>query len=173
MEEVFRGRRFRVLSGEVVLPSGKTVRRDIVDFGESVVILPLLDGRVVMIKQFRAAVGDWLYELPAGVVEPGEDPAETARRELIEETGYEAGGLVRMFGMYLSPGYSNEFMHAYLATDLRYVGARPEYGEEIRIVSFGLEEVLGMIREGVIRDAKTIATILFYLHFDGGGSAVG
>ncbi len=163
MEEVFRGRRFRVLSGEVRLPSGKTVRRDVVDFGESVVILPLLGDKIILLRQYRVAVGEWLYELPAGVVEEGEDPGETARRELVEETGYEAGKLVKLFSMYLSPGYSNEFMHAYLATDLNYVGARPEYGEEIRVEIYEVERVLELIRNGIIRDAKTIAVILFYL----------
>ncbi len=163
MEEVFRGRRFRVLSGEVSLPSGKTVRRDVVDFGESVVILPILGDKIVLLRQYRVAVGDWLYELPAGVVEEGEDPSETAHRELVEETGYEAGKLVKLFGMYLSPGYSNEFMHAYLATDLNYVGARPEYGEEIRVEIYEAERILDMIGKGMIRDAKTIAVILFHL----------
>ncbi len=165
MEEVFRGRRFRVLSGEVSLPSGKTVRRDVVDFGESVVILPILGDKIVLLRQYRVAVGDWLYELPAGVVEEGEDPSETANRELVEETGYEAGKLVKLFSMYLSPGYSNEFMHAYLATDLNYVGARPEYGEEIRVEVRELEEVLELIKRGGVKDAKTIATILFYIQF--------
>ncbi len=144
---------------------GKTVRRDVVDFGESVVILPLLGDKIILLRQYRVAVGDWLYELPAGVVEEGEDPGETARRELVEETGYEAGKLVKLFSMYLSPGYSNEFMHAYLATDLNYVGARPEYGEEIRVEVYALEKVLELIRSGGVNDAKTIATILFYTQF--------
>ena len=165
MKVVFEGKKFKVLSGEVLLPSGKSVWRDIIDFGRSVVILPIKDGSVFIIRQYRPAVGGWIYELPAGTLEEGEDPMECAKRELIEEIGYEAGNLKLLFKMYLSPGYSNEYMYSYLATELKYVGERPEYGEEISIVKKRFDEVVDMIREGLIEDAKTIATLLYYMTF--------
>lgn len=169
MKVVFEGRKFRVLSGEVTLPSGKKVIRDIVDFGKSVVILPIKGDDVFIIRQYRPAVGDWIYELPAGTLEEGEDPLECAKRELVEEIGYEAGKLEPMFRMYLSPGYSNEYMYAYLATQLEYVGEKPEYGEEIRVVRMSFDEALEMVRDGLVEDAKSIATILYYAFFIRGG----
>ena len=171
MKVVFEGRKFKVLSGEVTLPSGKRVWRDIVDFGKSVVILPVEDGDVFIIKQYRPAVGSWIYELPAGTLEEGEDPVECARRELIEEIGYEAGNLELMFKMYLSPGYSNEYMYAYLATQLKHVGENPEYGEEIEIVRVSYEELLDMVGKGLIEDAKSIAAILYYDRYKKGGGS--
>ena len=163
MKVVFQGRKFKVLSGEVELPSGKKVVRDIVDFGKSVVILPLEDDNVFLIKQFRPALGKWIYELPAGTLEEGEDPRECAKRELIEEIGYKPNKLELLFKMYLSPGYSNEYMYAYLATGLEYVGEQPEYGEEIEITKYPFDQVLDMVRDNVIEDAKSIATILYYI----------
>ncbi len=164
MREVFRGRRFKVLSGEVVLPSGMSVVRDVVDFGESVVILPKHGDSIIMIRQYRPAVGKWIYELPAGVVEEGEDPVVTAERELVEETGYKPKRIDRLFSMYLSPGYSNEYMYSFLAWDLEYIGARPEEGEEIKVLKMGLDKVVNMIYTGEIIDAKTIATVLYYVY---------
>ncbi len=162
MEVVFSGRKFKVLSGEVYLPSGRKVIRDIIDFGRSVVILPLVDRDVILIKQYRPAVGGWIYELPAGTVEEGESPVECAKRELIEEIGYEADELELMFTMYLSPGYSNEYMYSFLARGLKYVGERPEYGEEIEVVSLKYDELIELVGNGFVEDAKSIATILFY-----------
>ena len=162
MKVVFQGRKFKVLSGEVELPSGKKVVRDIVDFGRSVVILPLEDGNVFLIRQFRPALGKWIHELPAGTLEEGEDPRGCAERELIEEIGYKPNKLELLFKMYLSPGYSNEYMYAYLATGLEYVGEQPEYGEEIEIIKYPFDQVLDMVRDNAIEDAKSIATILYY-----------
>ena len=171
MRVVFEGKKFRVLSGEVTLPSGKKVWRDIVDFGRSVVILPIFGDEVFIIRQFRPAVGGWIYELPAGTLEEGEDPLECAKRELIEEIGYEAGKLELMFEMYLSPGYSNEYMYAYLASQLRHVGEQPEYGEEIEILKLSYKELLEMVRKGLVEDAKSIATILYYEKYKKGGDS--
>lgn len=162
MKVVFEGKKLKVLSGEFRLPSGKKVYREIVDFGKSVVILPLDGDEVILVKQYRPAIGKWIYELPAGTLEEGEEPEECAKRELIEEIGYEAGELNLLFRMYLSPGYSNEYMYSYLATDLKYVGERPEYGEEIEVIRLHLDKALELIGRGVLEDAKSIATILYY-----------
>ncbi len=164
LEEVFHGKRVSLLRGTVELPDGRSIYREIVVFPESVAIVPVKnDGSIVLIRQYRAPVRDWIIEIPAGVVEPGEEPREAARRELIEETGYEPGKLVEAAVFYVSPGYSTEKMHLYIATGLRYVGARPESYELIELYEKPLAEAVEMIRRGEIRDAKTILGILYYL----------
>jgi len=166
MELVFNGKKLKVYAGEYITPTGKKIYREYLDFGESVAIIPLIDDdTVILIKQFRMPVEDWIYEVPAGTVEPGEAPEECARRELIEETGYEAGELIHLFDMYLAPGYSNELMHAYLARNLKFVGARPEEGEEIIVEETRIEDALDMIKRNLIRDAKSIAALLYYIHY--------
>jgi len=138
---------------------------EIVEFVGAVVILPLIQDQVVLLRQYRPTVGDWIYEIPAGTLKPGEDPYECARRELEEETGYRPGRLVKMFEMYTSPGYSTEKLHAFLALDLQEGTPHLEAGEEITVAITPMRKVLEMIRKNQIRDAKTIATILYYQNF--------
>ena len=166
IEYVYRGRRVNVKVVELRLPNGNIVEREVVEFRESVVVLPILsDDRIVLIKQYRVPIERWIYELPAGVIEHGETPEESAKRELIEETGYKAKELKKLFEMYLAPGYSTEKMHAFLAYDLEYVGSAPEVYEVIKVQPVKLKEALNMIKRGEIPDAKSIATILYYKMF--------
>jgi ADP-ribose pyrophosphatase len=166
MKLVFDGKKLKVYAGDYVTPSGKTVYREYIDFGESVAIIAVKDnGKILILKQFRMPTGKWIYEIPAGTVEKGEKPEECAYRELIEETGYEAGEIKYLFSMYLSPGYSNEYMHVYLAKKLRFVGARPEEGEEIKVEEKSANDVLDMIKNNLIRDSKSIASLLYYLYY--------
>ena len=166
MKLVYDGKKLKVYAGSYVMPSGKKVYREYIDFGESVSIIAVKDnGKILILKQFRMPTGEWIYEIPAGTVEKGEKPEECAYRELIEETGYEAGELRYLLSMYLSPGYSNEYMHVYLARKLNFVGARPEEGEEIRVEEKGIEELEDMIRNNLIRDSKSIASLLYYLYY--------
>jgi ADP-ribose pyrophosphatase len=163
-----RGRRF-ALGQRVIEYRGVRVVRDVLYHPGAVVVLPLLDSnRVVMLRQFRPGPLEWVYELPAGTVEVGEDPAETARRELLEETGYEASRVELLFKAYPSPGTSTEVMYMYLATGLRYVGARPERGEFLEVVVVPLDKAIEMVREGVIVDGKTIMLLLYYKLFISG-----
>ncbi len=157
---IFEGRKFRLTSGEVTLPDGSIANREIVEHPGAVVVLPLLTGgRALFEEHYRASVGEWLLELPAGTLEEGEDPADCARRELAEETGFEAGELVHLGSFYTSPGVMTERMHAYLATDLTAGAAKPEADEVMKIVEIPFEEALGMARIGKIEDAKTIVTL--------------
>jgi len=165
MKKVFEGRKFDIYAGEYRLPNNVTVYREYVDFGESVAILPIRDNEILLIKQYRMPINKWIYEVPAGTLEKGEDPSECAVRELIEETGYKPREIIHLFSMYLSPGYSNEYMHVYLARDLEYVGARPEKGELINIEWVRLDKALDLIRENSIEDGKSIAAILYYVTF--------
>ncbi len=119
-------------------------------------------GRVLLERQFRPIIGEWIYEVPAGTIEEGENPRETVRRELVEETGYEPGAIEHLVTMYTSPGTSKEKLHIYLAKDLRYRGARPEQDELIETLWIPLDEALEMIKKGEIKDAKTIVALLYY-----------
>ena len=140
---------------------GKEFHKDLVAFGESVAIVPLIgSGEVLLLRQWRPAIMDWITEIPAGRVEPGESPHDAALRELKEETGYEAGSLVKLSTVRVSPGYSNELMHIYLAKELREGKASPEEGEVIRLVRKPLKEALEEVLEGGIDDLKTVAGIL-------------
>lgn len=156
---VFHSRRFDVRSIEL----GPNHQRDFVAHPGAVVILPLLDDqRVVMIRNERFAVGQELWELPAGTLEPQELPEKTAYRELIEETGYQAGRIEPLMNFFTSPGFCNELMYAFLAADLKQVGQALEENEKIQVEILGWKEILAMIKKGTICDGKTIATLLFY-----------
>ena len=139
------------------------VWRERVQHNGAVIVLPILDdGRIVMIRVHRFIVGQTMWELCAGTLEIGEDPADCAGRELIEETGYRAGTIEKLSAFYTSPGFSNELMHAYIATDLTHVGQQLEPTEDITVEPLPIQDVLEMIRDGRCKDGKTIAALLHY-----------
>ncbi len=126
-------------------------------------MLPLLDdGRVVLIRNCRVAVDETLVELPAGTLDPGEEPLETARRELAEETGYRAGAMELLAVFYSSPGILDERMHLFLATGLARGEPDLQGGEQIEPLIVPWREAMEMVRSGAIRDAKTLAGLLYY-----------
>ena len=120
----------------------------------------LPDGRVVLVRQYRYAAGTALLEIPAGTLETGESPLECAVRELREETGYDAGEMVGLLSCYMAPGYSSEVIYFYLARGLEEVSGEQEQDEEINKEILRLGEVLRMIEDNTIEDAKTIIGIL-------------
>ncbi|MEM4824034.1 MAG: NUDIX hydrolase [Zestosphaera sp.] len=143
------------------LHEGRVVLRDVVRFGEAVAVLPVKeDGRVVLLSQFRVPVNNWILEVPAGRVEEGEDLVSAAKRELREETGYDAEELIRVASIYTAPGYSDEVLHVFLARKLKYVGASPEPGELIKTTELSLEEALETLTKTKYVDAKTLLAIL-------------
>jgi ADP-ribose pyrophosphatase len=165
-ELLFQGRRFRVERAVQVTPDGVEHLRDVVRHPDAVTVLPLLDdGRVCFVENARVAVEQSLIELPAGVIEPGEDPAATARRELAEETGYRARKIELLATFYTSPGILDERMYLYLATSLEPGQATPEPGEDLRLLVTTWQEGLEMARDGRIQDAKTLAGLLYYEAF--------
>lgn len=162
-EELLVAKRFRVVRHRQKLPDGQEVVRDIVHHPGSVVILPLVEpDRVALIRNERVAVARRLIELPAGTLEPNEDPAATAHRELIEETGYRAARIERLGEWFMSPGILNERMHAFVASGLTAGPTALEAGEEIELLVVSWTEALDMIRSGEIADVKTIAALLLY-----------
>ncbi len=143
-------------------PSGAALDRKIVKNAPSAVMLARdHDKRVLLIRQYRLPPRQKLWELPAGRCDTGEDPLETAKRELIEETGYRAASWRKMLEFYPAPGFASELMHAFLAEDLTPGDTKPEPYEVIEAQWYPWPEALDMVRQGVIRDAKTIATLLY------------
>lgn len=162
-ETVFRGVKFDVERRRVPAADGGTAMREVVVHPGAVVVLPLLDdGRIVMIRNHRFAVDETLWELCAGTLEERESPAETAARELVEETGYEAERLEPLTTFYTTPGICTERMHAFLATGLQEVGQDLEDTERIEVEVVTRERALEMVASGEVRDGKTIATLLFH-----------
>lgn len=169
---VFRGVRFDVHAVELDGRNGETVRRELVSTFDSVVILPLLDDtpgdeQVVLIRNERFAVGETLWELPAGTLEPNEDPADCAGREMIEETGYRADRLEKLTAFYPTPGFVTEFMHAYRATGLTHVGQDLDPNEKIDVEAMPMSRALELLRSGEVKDAKTVAVLLWHAAFGG------
>lgn len=159
---IYRGKTATVRRVVVEMPSGKRGARALIEHPGSVAVVPVLDdGRLVLIRQFRLAVDDVIWEIPAGTLERGEDPVACAKRELQEETGYSAGKLERLFEAYLSPGSSSELMKFFMATRLQRGEQRTEEDELITVVPREPSEVVRMIASNEIRDAKTIAAIAF------------
>lgn len=158
---IYKGRLFNVRVDKVLTSWGRSTIREIVEHPGAVVIIPLLDEEsVVLVSQYRHAVGKVLLELPAGTLEAGEDPERCARRELEEETGFIAGRVEKVATLYLAPGYSTEKVHLYVASDLKKVGQKLEPDERIRTVVLKIDEVVEMIMKGGIEDAKTVAGIM-------------
>lgn len=162
----FTGRVFGVRSDTVIEPGGIRVTRDIVTHSGSVVVLPVFpNGDILLIRQYRHAARESLWELVAGRIEAGENPQVAARRELLEETGYTAQRFRRLFRAYPTPGFVSEQMILLLAEGLREGKSRPEADERIAARRFTVHELERMMRRGRLRDSKSIAGILYYLRF--------
>jgi ADP-ribose pyrophosphatase len=159
---VYRGRAVMLRLDRVRLPDGRETSREIIEHHGSVGILPLLAGdRVLLIRQYRHAVGGTIWEIPAGTMEPRETPRECAGRELEEETGYRAKSLAPLFDCYAAPGYSMELMHVFLARGLIQAQQKPEEDEIISVKPVTTERAFRMIKSGQIRDAKTICALSY------------
>lgn len=169
-QTVYDGKKVRLEIHHLEDPdAGKRHKREVCVHPGAVVVLPLLaDDKVVLIKNYRYAVGESLLELPAGTLEKGEEPINCAGRELAEETGYVARRLKPLGTFFSSPGILSERMYAYAAYDLRPGQPTPEAGEDIELRPTEWEEAIDMIRSGAIKDAKTIATVLMYDRFHKG-----
>lgn len=165
---MYRGPVFWVTTDQVEEPGGVRARRDLIHHSGSVVILAVDESgrvpRVLLERQYRHAAGDYLWELPAGRIDPGEKALHAGKRELLEETGYTAAHWQRIFNFYASPGFMAETMSVYLATGLRSGKAQPEDDEIIHKRLVALPTAVSMVLRGTVRDAKTIASILWLDH---------
>jgi ADP-ribose pyrophosphatase len=163
---IYKGKVVDLKLDQVVEPGGVQATREVVCHRGSVVVLPHLpDGRLVLVRQFRYAAGETLWELVAGGLEPGETPQAAARRELIEETGYQARRLKLLFDFYPSPGILSERMFVVEARGLTRAKAQPEADERIRVGRLTLAEARRLLRAGKIRDGKTLVGLLWLYYF--------
>jgi ADP-ribose pyrophosphatase len=163
---VFRGKIFGIRRDEVIEPSGVRTSREMITHPGSVVVLPVLaDGRVVLIRQYRHAARQFLWELVAGRIDKGESPRQAARRELIEETGYRAKRFRVFLDFFPTPGFLEERMFILLASGLKEGQASPEDDEKIEVRAYGRKQLEQMIQKRIIRDGKTIAGLLYYFRF--------
>jgi ADP-ribose pyrophosphatase len=162
-ELLLSGRLFSVRRHTLVEPGGVKVTRDLVHHrGSAVILAQLSDRRVLLVRQFRLAAGELLWELPAGSVDPGETVSQAARRELTEETGYRAKSWRKLLEFFPSPGITDEKMTIYLAQNLLPGPPHTEADEKILVRPFALTDALRMIRTGKIIDAKTIDGLLYF-----------
>jgi ADP-ribose pyrophosphatase len=162
-QEIYRGKIVTLHVDTIEQASGRTTIREVVLHPGGVTAIPVLeDGRILLIRQFRYAIGKFILELPAGKLDSGQTPLATIAREIEEETGYCAGSIAPLCTFYTTPGFSNESIHLFLARDLTLEAQRLEEGEHITVEAYTLEECVQMIKDGKICDGKTILGILWY-----------
>jgi ADP-ribose pyrophosphatase len=162
-QEIYAGRVVTLRLKYLPQPDGSTRVREIVEHAPGAAVVAVdADGQVFLVRQPRPAVGTRLLELPAGLVDPGEKPMTTARRELEEETGFTARHLELLVQFYTSPGFSTELLYIFVATGLEECGVDPDEEEEIELVRMPLDQAIDQVLKGEISDAKTVAGLLAY-----------
>ena len=163
-ETAFRGKIVNVRVDTVGLRQGGRAIREVVEHRPAVVLVPIdPDGNLVLVRQYRYPVGETLLEAPAGIIEESETPLACAQRELQEETGYRARKLESLGRFWTTPGFSDELMYAYVATGLEPSRLEPDDDEDIAVETVPPSRVRELIRQGEIRDAKTIAALLMVI----------
>jgi ADP-ribose pyrophosphatase len=168
---LYAGRVVRLDVDTVRFPDGSTGELEVIRHPGAAAIVPCAsdprgqDPTILMIRQFRYAAGGLLWEIPAGTLDPGENPEACARRELLEETGASAARLERLTSILTTPGFTDEVIHLYLASELTTGEPSRERDEFIEVVPQPLSRVLALIRDGEVRDAKTIVAILYMAGF--------
>lgn len=165
-ERIYEGKIVNLRIDTVELPDKKYSKREIVEHPGAVGIIPITeDGSIILVEQYRKPVEKKLIEIPAGKIEINEEPKETAIRELIEETGYKAGKMEYILEFYTSPGFTNEKIYLFLATELEYVEENPGEDEYIQVKKTPIEKLVDMIDKGEIIDSKTIISIYFAMKY--------
>lgn len=161
---IYSGRVVKLRVDNIRLPSGRQTKREVIEHSECVAIVAVdTDDNILLVRQFRKPIEKDLLEIPAGGVEPGEEPIATVRREMCEETGYLPRNIKRIGGFYSTPGFCTEYLHLYLATDLVPKRLYASDTESIELVQMPLSQIAELINAGTICDAKSIAGLLLYL----------
>jgi len=163
---IYEGRAVKLRVDTVKMASGRETTREIVEHSDCVAVIAVDDNdNVLLVNQFRKSVDKELLEIPAGGIDPGEDPVTTVRREMREETGYLPQKVERLGGFYSTPGYCTEYLYLYLATDLIPSQLHAEDTENIRLVRVPVSQIPSLITSGSICDAKSIAGLLTFLEY--------
>jgi ADP-ribose pyrophosphatase len=163
-QQIYDGRILKLRLDTVRLPSGRMSKREIVEHEDSIAIVAIDgDDNVLLVKQFRKAVEKEVLEIPAGGIEPGEEPVAAVKRELREETGFLPKRVERIGGFYSAPGYSSEFLHLFIASDLTPKKLQAEDTESIKVERVPVSQILELIRTDAISDAKSVAGLLMLL----------
>ena len=163
---IYDGRVVKLRVDTVRMPGGRETRREIVEHSDCVAIIAIAaDDNVLLVNQFRKPVEKELLEIPAGGIDPGEDPMTTVRREMQEETGYLPRKVERLGGFYSAPGFCSEYLYLYLATDLIPSQLYAEDTESIKVTRVPISQILSLIASGSICDAKSIAGLLTFLEY--------
>jgi len=163
---IYEGRAVKLRVDTVLTAGGRETTREIVEHSDCIAVVAIdAEDNILLVKQYRDPVGQELLEIPAGGIEPGEDPADAVRREMREETGYLPQKVTEVGGFYAAPGYCTEYLHLYLAADLVPDQLYAEDTEAISVVRIMATQISGLIQSGTIRDAKSIAGLLTYLSF--------
>lgn len=160
---IYSGKILTLYCDKVLLPNGKEGKREIIEHSGGSAVLCEKDGKILMVKQFRYAYGEELWEIPAGKLNSGEDPKETAFRELEEEGGVKASDLELLFTVYPSPGYSAEVIRIYLAKGIKEGKAHLDEDEFLSAVWLDKQTLKNMIENGEIKDSKTLIALLWIL----------
>jgi len=165
-EEVFRGRAFAVRVDTLRRPDGTSMRVEVVDHPQAIVLVPLDGaGNIWFVRQYRHSCGKVMLELPAGTLEVGESPEACAVRECREEIGMAPGRIERLGGFYLAPGYSTEYLHLYLVGALTPAPLTPDADEDLQIEKVPLLDLASLVESGILDDAKSLAGLLLARRF--------
>ncbi len=163
---IYDGRAVKLRVDTVQMAGGRETTREIVEHAECVAIIAVdADDNVLLVKQYRKSVEKELLEIPAGGIEPEEEPVDAVRREMREETGYLPQKIERLGGFYSSPGFCTEYLHLYLATDLTPSQLYAEDTENIKLTRVPISQISSLVASGAICDAKSIAGLLFFLEY--------
>ena len=163
-EQIYRGRAVNMRVDTVEKANGAKTTREVVEHSDCIAVVSLDEqGNVILVRQFRHAVDRFLLEVPAGGIDPGEEPTDAVRRELQEEIGYFPQKLDRLGGFYATPGYGTEYLHCFVATDLVPARLVAEDTEDIELLRVSPDEIPRLIAAGEICDAKSIALLLMFL----------
>lgn len=159
---VYQGKILSLRNDDALTADGKACKREIVEHSGGACVLYAEKGKLLFVKQYRYAYGEEVLEIPAGKLEKGEDPAVAAKRELEEEAGIKVNDVERIFVLYPTPGYTNEKIYIYRASEGKRVAAHPDEGEFVSVVWKTEAEVLEMLNRGELQDAKTLVAVQDY-----------
>jgi ADP-ribose pyrophosphatase len=160
--EIFKGRVIDLQVEEVELPNGKSSTREVVKHPGAVAVIPVTkEGKIVLVRQYRKALDKIIVEIPAGKLERGEDPLDSAKRELEEETGYKSETLEFLLSFYTSPGFADEIIHLYVTDNLEKGTSQTDEDEFLDVLEVTLTEAEQMVKDQIIYDAKTAYAIQY------------